>query len=95
MSKESGEDLLESLTAERSENERLRGRQKELLALIAKLTRETPYPAELDECRSARSALIAEVGTLRAKVSEFEDVLAADRLHETSEQFVGRCGIVS
>lgn len=48
---------------------RLQVRQQELLALIAKLTRETPYPAELDECRSARAALIAEVGTLRARLA--------------------------
>ena len=40
------------------------------LQLIATLTRETPYPAELEECRSARRALIAEVGTLRAQLAE-------------------------
>lgn len=45
-------------------------RRDSLLQLVARLTRETPYPAELDECRSARSALIAEVGTLRAQIAE-------------------------
>ena len=44
--------------------------RQQLLELAAKLTRETPYPAELDECRAARSALIAEVGTLRATHAE-------------------------
>jgi hypothetical protein len=59
------------------ELERLRGevsalttRRDELLALVVKVTRETPYPAELDECRSARSRLIAEVGTLRSSSVE-------------------------
>lgn len=49
---------------------RLTARRDELLKLVAKLTRETPYPAELDECRAARAALIAEVGTLRAEATE-------------------------
>lgn len=45
-------------------------RRDELLALIAKLTRETPYPAEANEYRSQRAALIAEVGTLRSELAE-------------------------
>lgn len=59
----------------RSENAQLIARRDELLALVAKISRETPYPAELDECRSARSALIAEVGTLRSTCAE----VSADR----------------
>lgn len=47
-------------------------RRDELLALVAKLSRETPYPAELDECRAARSKLIAEIGTLRATRDSME-----------------------
>lgn len=43
-------------------------RMGELHMALVKVTRETPYPEELDECRSARAALIAEIGTLRAKV---------------------------
>lgn len=54
----------------RADAERLKSRQQDHLALIAKITRETPYPAELEECRSARRALIAEVGTLRATLAE-------------------------
>ncbi len=38
------------------------------LSLIAHLSRSTPYEGELTECRSARAALIAEVGTLRSTV---------------------------
>lgn len=47
-------------------------RQEEHLALIAKLSRETPYPEELDECRRQRAALVAEVGTLRARDAFYE-----------------------
>ncbi len=38
------------------------------LSLIAHLSRSTPFDGELAECRSARAALISEVGTLRATV---------------------------
>lgn len=64
-----GDYMLNGWSDALDEVERLRTRQQELLALVAKLTRETPYPAELDECRSARAALIAEVGTLRAALA--------------------------
>ncbi len=57
------------------EVDRLESRQQEHLQLIAKLTRETPYPDECDECRSARRALVAEVGTLRARIAELETAL--------------------
>jgi hypothetical protein len=49
-----------------------RTRRDELLALVDKVSRETPYPADLDECKSARAALIAEVGTLKARIIELE-----------------------
>jgi hypothetical protein len=52
-----------------------RARRDELLALVDKVSRETPYPADLDECKSARAALIAEVGTLKARVIELESML--------------------
>jgi hypothetical protein len=45
-------------------------RQQEHLQLITKLSREVPYSNELDDCRSARAALIARVGTLRAALRE-------------------------
>ena len=58
------------------ENAKLQTRQAELLQTIVKITRETPYPAELDECRSNRAALIAEVGTLKAKLVESHEAAA-------------------
>lgn len=61
-------------------------RRDALLRLVAKLTRETPYPAELDECRSARSALIAEVGTLRAKCEDLRSQLPNFSHAETKAQ---------
>jgi len=64
------DEALQSVACLRAENAQLTTRRDELLALVAKVSRETPYPAELDECRSARSALIAEVGTLRAAGAE-------------------------
>ncbi len=64
--------MADQLEASLSRITALETRQQELLELAAKLTRETPYPAELDECRSARRALIAEVGTLRARRAELE-----------------------
>lgn len=60
--------------------EKLTKRRDELLELCAKLTRETPYPADLDECRSARAALIAEVGTLRRTVLGLEEKVAEQAL---------------
>jgi hypothetical protein len=64
--------LADQLEAAAAEVGRLAARRDELLALAAKLTRETPYPAELEECRSARRALIAEVGTLRATTADLD-----------------------
>lgn len=52
-------------------------RRDELLKLVAKVSSETPYSADLDECKSARRALMAEVGTLRARVAELESMLPA------------------
>lgn len=70
-------DVLEDERDEaRSERDALVVRRDALLDLVAKLTRETPYPAELDECRAARAKLIAEVGTLRAERVERERIFA-------------------
>jgi hypothetical protein len=48
----------------------LRERREEHLKLIARLTQETPFPAELEGWTDQRAALIAEVGTLKAEVGE-------------------------
>ena len=69
--------LAAQLRAAMAEIERLESRQQDHLRLIAKITRETPYPAELDECRSARRALIAEVGTLRSERERLHAEVAA------------------
>jgi hypothetical protein len=68
--------MADQLEAARARIAALETRQQDHLALITKLTRETPYPAELDECRSARRALIAEVGTLRAAHAQTQQQLA-------------------
>lgn len=47
-------------------------RNQELREALVRVTRETPYPDELEKCRTAQAALIAEVGTLRARVAELE-----------------------
>lgn len=69
--------MADQLEAARAEIDRLAERQQAHLQLVAKLARETPYPAELDECRSARAKLIAEVGTLRARIAELESTIAS------------------
>lgn len=51
---------------------RLLVRQQELLATIVRLTNETPFPDEVKGWESQRSAMVAEVGTLRARVAELE-----------------------
>jgi hypothetical protein len=52
--------------------ERLEVRQQELLELVARLSQSTPLASEMEGWESARRALVAEVGTLRARVAELE-----------------------
>lgn len=44
-------------------------RQNEHLGLIAELSKKTPYDNEIEDLRRQNAALIAEVGTLRARLS--------------------------
>ena len=60
----------------RAENQALLKRRDELLELCAKSAREAPYSGELEECKTGRAALIAEVGTLRSRIAQLEDELA-------------------
>lgn len=54
------------------EIERLKTRRDELLATIVRISQETPLPEEVAEALNQRGALVAEVGTLRARVAELE-----------------------
>lgn len=54
----------------RAERDALAARRDELLALVAKLSRETPYEEEAAESRRQVGILLVEVGTLRARVTE-------------------------
>jgi chromosome segregation ATPase len=50
----------------------LEARQQELLALTVRLTNETPFPEEVKGWTAQRAAMIAEIGTERARVGEIE-----------------------
>jgi len=52
--------------------ERFERRQQELLATIVRVTNETPFPDEIKGWTDQRAKLVAEVGTLRARVTELE-----------------------
>lgn len=56
----------------RAENAALLVRRDELLALVARLSQTTPLASEIEGWEAQRSALIAEVGSLRAKLAEAE-----------------------
>ena len=55
-----------------ADNVRLRSRIDELLTLVVKIINETPYPEELTGWEAQRRAIIAEIGTLKARVRELE-----------------------
>jgi len=54
------------------ENDRLIVRQQELLRAIAKMAQELPFPDEVRNWGEQRAKLIAEIGTLKARVAELE-----------------------
>lgn len=72
----------------------LRARRDELLATVAKVSRETPYPDELKGWEAQRAAMVAEVGTLRARVEEVaaERDVARALLDEVLKHDVGNYG---
>ncbi len=51
-------------------------RRDELLALVAKLSQTVPLESEVAEALNQRGTLLAEVGTLKARVAELEHELA-------------------
>jgi hypothetical protein len=68
--------LIESVPALVAEVRALRIRRDELLATVARVSRETPYPDELKGWEAQRRAMVAEVGTLRARVADLGSALA-------------------
>lgn len=50
----------------------LETRRDELLATIVRLTNEVPFPDEVNGWVAQRAAMLAEIGTLRARVRELE-----------------------
>ena len=56
-----------------NKREALEARVQELLATIVKVTNETPYPDEIRGALEQRGTLLAEVGTLKARVAELEE----------------------
>jgi hypothetical protein len=70
----------------------LEARRDELLATLARVSRETPYPDELKGWESQRSAMVAEVGTLKARVRELEAALVEAR--EATASVHTRLGVV-
>jgi hypothetical protein len=61
-----------SVRALRDERDALVVRRDELLELVARLSQSTPLDSEVAEALEQRGALIAEVGTLRSRVTELE-----------------------
>jgi len=59
------------------ENKKLTVRRDELLAMVAKLSQTVPLDSEVAEALTQRGTLLAEVGTLKARVVELESMLAA------------------
>jgi hypothetical protein len=64
--------LIPRLRAAESRVAGLEARQQELLQTIVRLTNETPFPDEIKGWEAQRAAMVAEVGSLRARVAELE-----------------------
>jgi hypothetical protein len=74
------EDALRWIAIAREERDALVVRRDELLALVARISQSTPLPDELVGWEGQRVALVAEVGTQRARVAAVRrerDALAA------------------
>jgi hypothetical protein len=56
-----------------NERDALAKRRDELLATIARLSNELPFPDEVKNWTEQRAKLVAEVGTLKARVRELEE----------------------
>lgn len=60
-----------------AEIEALTKRRDELLEMVAKLSQTVPLESEVAEALNQRGALLAEVGTLKARIVELESMLPA------------------
>jgi hypothetical protein len=60
-----------------AEIETLTKRRDELLEMVAKLSQTVPLESEVAEALNQRGALLAEVGTLKARIVELESMLPA------------------
>jgi hypothetical protein len=82
-------DLLDQLRGASDDIGYLTTRRDSLLALVAKLSQTTPFAEELQGWERQRAAMIAEVGTLRARVAEtnrrIADACAAVAAHGARE----------
>lgn len=63
----------------------LETRQQELLQTIVRVTNETPFPDEIKGWEAQRAAMVAEVGSLRARVTELERA-DSDHRHDAMER---------
>lgn len=56
------------------EIQKLEKRRDELLEMVAKLSQTVPLESEVGEALNQRGALLAEIGTLRARLAKYEPV---------------------
>ncbi len=62
--------LAETCRSQRVQIDALETRQQELLALTVRLTNETPFPEEANGWIETRAKMMAEIGSLRARLAE-------------------------
>lgn len=65
-------DELADIARLRAEVESLKARQQELLATIVRVTNETPFSDEAKDVLEQRGKLVAEVGTLKERVTDWK-----------------------
>lgn len=77
-------DLEAELSIEQAETCRMRTRIAELHQAMLRVANDTPYPDEANDALAQRGAMVAEVGTLKARVAELEAELE-DLRHDFAE----------
>ena len=66
------ESAVKEYRALKEQNTALEVRRDELLAMVAKLSQTVPFESEVAEALEQRGALLAEIGTLKARIAELE-----------------------